>query len=271
MRTAAVVLVEYGPGPRPALDRLLADLPCPVERVRTDLPPGSALADPNEALEFSGYQEGLARVLRANNGAPDEPLIVVFANDTLAGGHPPALSRLLLGRLPQLQPAPRPRLVGLQMPLNDGIAAVTGLRGYVSTWAFALCAPRATLAAVRFYGADDVLARFDVTKLPAAYREFLQRWLAPTGFFSGWYKAQPGALLDASTRRRKELAIYLEHMLPSRLAALGFETIDVGDVLPPALKIWRRWLRQLDRLHVNRLKLQHRLPLLWQPARERAR
>jgi hypothetical protein len=268
---SALVVVEYGVGPRPALERLLAGLPCPVERVRTDLQPGSAMADPNEALEFSGYQEGLARVLRANAGAPDEPLTVVFVNDTVVGGHPPSLARLLLRRLPGLHAKGAPRLVGLRMPLNDGIAAVTGPHGYVSTWAFALCAPRATLEAVRFYGPDEVLARFDATTLPPAYRDALQRWLEPTGLFSGWYKALPGVALDDRTRQRKQLTIYLEHTLATRLAALGFETLDLGEVLPPALALWRHWLRRLDRLHVNRLKLQRRIPALWQQLTERSR
>ncbi len=261
----AIVLVEHGAHEHPVLERLLANTSCHVERVRTDLAPGQALADPNEALEFSGYQEGLARVLHAHGAAPTQPLHVVFVNDTLASGHPLSLSRRMLRWLAELPASAGPRLAGLRMPLNDAIRTLTGEQGYVSTWAFALSGTAAALGAVRFYEGDEVVARFASTlqpDLPPAYRAWQRSWLAPVDFFRGWYKACPGTELDDATRRRKELAIYLEHRLPRRVAALGFEMVDLGILLSPSQALTLRALRRLDRLHVNRLKLAHRLPQL---------
>lgn len=269
MRTSALVLVEYGPGPRPELELRLSGLDCIVERVRTDSSPGDVLTNPNEALEFSGYQEGLARIMKRYSGAPDDAMTIVFVNDTLAGGHAPALSSLLLRELPRLRHTDRPLLVGLRMPFDQFIASVTGTEGYVSTWAFALCGPRRILERVRFYEPDEVLSCFDSSSLPEAYRSFLQRWLAPTGFFSGWYKALPGVPLDPKTRRRKELAIYLEHRLPDRLSQLGFQTVDIGKMLPNWSAVWRNLLHHVDRLYVNRLKLERRIPFLLRMHKER--
>lgn len=260
-----VVLVEYGSCTHPDHDRLLTGISCRLERVRTDVTPGQMLPCPNEAFEFSGYQEGLARVLRAHGSAATQPLHVVFANDTLTTGHPRSLSSRMLRWLVQMPASTAPRLVGLRMPLNDGIRALTGKQGYVSTWAFALSGTAAALGAVRFYEGNEVYARFASTMppdLPPAYRRWQHGWLAPTGLFSGWYKACPGNALDDATLRRKELAIYLEHRLPRRLASLGFEMVDLGTLLPQPQALTLRALRLLDRLHVNRLKLVRRLPLL---------
>lgn len=263
---AALVVVEHGAAPRPALERALARLRARgtllVERVRNDVAPGVALADPNEALEFSGYQEGLARVLARLRVAPDRPLTVVFANDTLATGHPAPLARLLLDALPQLGASDAPRLSGLVMPVSPAMALVTGMRGYVSTWAFALQAPAEVLGRLRLYDPHEVVQRFalDGAALPSAYVAWMRDWLAPSHWLRGWYKACPGQRMDAVTQRRKELAIYLEHRLPRRLAALGFEMVDLGDLLSGPRAAWLALLRRGDRLHVNRLKLRHRLP-----------
>ena len=263
---AALIVVEHGAAPRPALERALARLRARgtllVERVRNDVAPGVALADPNEALEFSGYQEGLARVLARLQPAPEQPLTLVFANDTLASGHPAALARLLLDALPCLAGTHTPRLSGLVMPVSPAMALVTGMPGYVSTWAFALQAPAGVLGEVRFYGAHEVMGRFEIEDgaLPGPYLAWMREWLEPRHWLRGWYKACPGRQLDAATRRRKELAIYLEHRLPRRLAALGFEMVDLGELLSGPRAAWLALLRRADRLNVNRLKLRHRLP-----------
>ncbi|MCC7461853.1 MAG: hypothetical protein IT480_05240 [Gammaproteobacteria bacterium] len=272
MNAAVCVLVEYGSGKKPGLEARLASLRCPVERVRTDRPPGRFITEVNEALEFSGYQEGLARVLRERESMAELPLTVVFANDTLGAGHEGALARLLLGTLPSLPPAMRPRMVGLVMPVSPAIALVSGARGYVSTWAFALQAPLGTLQKVRFYDDQEVMRRFDLdgAGLPPHYLGWMRSWLAPRDWLRGWYKACPGIALDETTRRRKELSIYLEHRLPGRLAALGFEMVDLGDVLRGSRAFQLSLLRRADRLHVNRLKLRHRLPQAWQRAVQRA-
>jgi hypothetical protein len=262
---SVMVLVEYGNRKNPVLERLLANAGCRLERVRTDVAPGQVLIDPNEAFEFSGYQEGLARVLRPHGATPTRPLHVVFANDTLANGHPMSLSYHMLHWLTQSTASAVPRFVGLRMPINDGIRTLTGEQGYVSTWAFALIGTAAALGAVRFYEGNEVYTRFASTvlpELPPAYLAWQRGWLAPKGFFSGWHKAYPGIALSTATRQRKELAIYLEHRLPRRLASLGFEMVDLGTLLSPAQALCLRALRLLDRLHVNRLKLAYGLPLL---------
>jgi hypothetical protein len=262
---SVLVLVDYGNRKNPALERLLVSASCLLERVSTDVLPGQVLVDPNEAFEFSGYQEGLARVLSTHGAAPTQPLHVVFANDTLTNGHPISLSYRLLRWLTQLPASATPRFSGLRMPINDGIRALTGEQGYVSTWAFALSGTAGALRGVRFYEDNEVSARFASTllpDLPPAYLAWQHSWLAPKGLFSGWHKACPGISLDKATRHRKQLAIYLEHRLPQRLAALGFEMVDLGSLLSPVQALCLRALRLLDRLHVNRLKLAHRLPLL---------
>lgn len=266
-----IILVSYGPSHRPALDRLLAQTRRPVIRVRTDDSPGECVADLNEAFEFSGYQEGLGRILRDLPGDGDAPLFVTFVNDTLATGHPRCVAQGLLDALacrphhPSMAAAtPAPRLLGWHMPLAAALHGVSGARGYVSTWAFTLAARREDLARVRFYGPHEVDSCFDATwaGLPAPYKDWVNRWLAPTHWLRGWYKACPGRPLDDATRRRKRLSIYLEHTLALRLAPLGFEPMDAGRCVGAGQAALLRCLRGLDRINVNRLKLAHRLPHL---------
>lgn len=268
-----LVVVEHGDGPRSSLDRLLAHVQrttaCHVERVRTDRAPSQVLANPNEALEFSGYQEGLARLLvrLATDPSRDDVVSVVFTNDTLTAGHVYRLARQTLDTLLRLQPQPgRERLlVGLKMPLHTAIRAVSGPNSYVSTWAFALLARPSQLRAVRFYAATEVLSRFAATvqpALPEDYRRWVATWLEPRHFMSGWYKAVPGLPLEPTTRLRKELTIYLEHSLIPRLEASGFEALDIGDLLPSRRAVALAILRRLDKLNVNLLKLRLRVPAL---------
>lgn len=268
-----LVVVEHGNGPRSTLDRLLTQVQrataCHVERVRTDQAPGQVLPDPNEALEFSGYQEGLARLLATcpDDAARDEPVTIVFANDTLIAGHVRGLALLVLEALLRLSPqSGRERLlVGLNMPIHPAMCAVTGPYGYISTWAFALHARPSQLRSVRFYAETEVMSRFQrliQPTLPETYRLWLASWLEPKHLLRGWYKAMPGVPLDQTTRLRKELTIYLEHGLVARLAALGFNALDVAELLsgPGATEL--AVLRRLDRAHVNWLKLRLRAPAL---------
>lgn len=262
---SACVLVEYGGSRRPDVEARLRSLHCPLERVRTDRAPGRFIVEVNEALEFSGYQEGLARVLQESKPPPEHPMTVVLANDTLGAGHPAALARLLLEALPTLPHAMQPRMVGLVMRVPPSIALVSGEGGYVSTWSFALQAPAGLLERTRFYDDHEVTGRFDLdgAGVPPEYRDWMHNWLAPRHWLRGWYKASPGLPLDETTRRRKELAIYLEHRLPGRLAALGFEMVDLGELLSGPRAVQLSLLRGADRLHVNGLKLRHRLPHAW--------
>jgi hypothetical protein len=151
------------------------------------------------------------------------------------------------------------------MPLPNALREVSSQHGYVSTWAFALHATPTQLRALRFYAPGEVLAQFSHSVqpgLPAAYRAWVRRWLEPDRLWNGWYKAIPGQALDSATLQRKELAIYLEHSLLRRLDRLGFETRDVAALLPGRRALWLKMLRWFDRLNVNWLKLQRRVPAL---------
>jgi hypothetical protein len=267
-QASPIVLVMHGNQQGPALDELLAATGRPVIRVRTDAGAGRFVADPGEAYEFSGYQEGLGLALQALPAADDVPASITFVNDTLASGHPNCVARAVLAALaPPPTAGPAARVAGLRMPLNPAIASVSGPRGYLSTWAFTLTAARPVLQRVRFYGAADVRSSFGPTwtELPAPYREWVDRWLAPEHWLRGWYQACPGRPLDEATRQRKRLSIYLEHTLLPRLGELGFEPADVGQAQGGFAQWNLRLLRLIDRLHVNRLKLAHRLPQLLRP------
>jgi len=153
-------------------------------------------------------------------------------------------------------------MLGWRMPLNAAVGSLCGSDGYFSTWAFTLVARPSDLARIRFYGPLEVGDRFDAVwaGLPAAYKRWSDEWLAPTHWLRGWYKACPGRPLDDETRKRKRVSIYLEHTLALRLTALGFQTMDVSEAVGARLATRLRFLRGLDKLNVNRLKLAHRLP-----------
>ena len=271
-----LVAVEYGSNNETSLDRFLAanerKFGCKCIRVRTDILPGQILDNPNEAFEFSGYQEGLGRVLMEANeilspDASDLPINVVFFNDTLITGHVAPLSKILIEELlrQHCRPGSESAFMGLRMPLDDPTRLVTGEQAYISTWAFALSGPRSAFEGLRFYEADEVLTPFDASffsKLPLAYLEALRTWLEPTNLLRGWYKAIPGRPLSDSEKMRKMLSIYIEHTLPKRLLRHGFRTKDVT----VQLRGWRskplQWLRLLDRVYVNYLKVRYRLSAL---------
>jgi len=273
-RQAALVVVEYGQhASEPLMTRLLSELPAHaaqrIERVRTDIAPGRVLAQPNEAFEFSGYQEGLQRLLGDTTWAGDEatPKVIVFVNDTITTSHATALTSYAMSQLLTLDltRVQAPALVGLTMKAQGAILAASGGLGYASTYAFALVGTLAQLRKVRFYEPREVAARFVhevLPHLPRAYVESVGQWLEPANLLSGWHNAIPGHALSAETRLRKQLAIHLEHTMPARLQDLGFAFIDLGTLLPTAQR-WRlRLLRQVDRLYINRLKLGVRLPHL---------
>lgn len=273
-RRAALVVVEYGqsrsdPELADVLRQLSAETVQRIECVRTDVAPGQCLAAPNEAFEFSGYQEGLQRLLADPDwaGADDAPHVVVFVNDTITTSHATMLSRYVMAQLLALgeQSVEPPALVGLTMGASGAILAATGGLGYASTYAFALIGRVAQLRQVRFYESDEVASRFAqevLPQLPPDYVESVRAWLEPVHPLMGWHNAIPGRALDLATRLRKQLAIHLEHTMPQRLRRLGFAFVDLGSLLPPAQRLRLRLLRLADRIYINRLKLRVRLPLL---------
>ena len=270
----ALVVVAYGQDPADSqMAQVLRQIPgagaVRIERVRTDIAPGRCLAQPNEAFEFSGYQEGLQRVLADSRwaGPSKQPQVVVFVNDTITTSHATVLTRYAMSQLLalDLRLVKAPALVGLTMKAQGAILAASGGLGYASTYAFALVGTLEQLRRVRFYGPAEVASRFAgevLPGLPAAYVATVRAWLEPTNLLSGWHNAIPGRDLSPETRLRKQLAIHLEHTMPARLRELGFAFIDLGSVLGPGQRLRLRLLRQLDRLYINRLKLHVRLPHL---------
>ncbi len=271
---SALVVVEYGRSRSdPELARVLRQLPAEVvqhlERVRTDVSPGQCLAAPNEAFEFSGYQEGLERLLADTRWAGDDDAsrLIVFVNDTITSSHATMLSRFLMTQLLALneQRVALPALVGLTMGASGAILAATGGLGYVSTYAFALFGRVEQLRQVRFYQPDEVAHRFArevLPRLPADYVASVRGWLEPLHPLMGWHNAIPGRPLEPATRLRKQLAIHLEHTMPQRLHRLGFSFVDLGSLLTPTQRLRLRLMRLVDRLYINRLKLRVRLPQL---------
>ncbi|MBU6257354.1 MAG: hypothetical protein KGJ30_00820 [Burkholderiales bacterium] len=273
-REVALIVVEYGSGHVDAeLARLLrGPLASPgrrVEHVRTDIAPSRCLATPNEAYEFSGYQEGLMRLL-ADSKWTEDPLtsrVVIFVNDTIATSHARPLSSFVLDRLSQLDMTrvATPALVGLSTRLSGPVGSATGGMGYASTYAFALIGTVEDLRRVRFYGPDEVAARFAERVLPRLapdYVETVRTWLEPVHPLMGWHNAVPGRELDPLTRSRKQLAIYLEHTMPRRLREVGFEFSDLGQLLTPPQRLRLAALRHVDRMAINMLKLRTRLPTM---------
>ncbi|MDE2367974.1 MAG: hypothetical protein KGN16_03300 [Burkholderiales bacterium] len=270
----ALVVVEYGHSRTDAeLARLLRGRlvsACQrVERVRTDITPGRCLATPNEAFEFSGYQEGLLRLLAdpAWTTEPSTPKTVIFVNDTIATSHARTLSSFVVGKLSTLDSGRfgAPALVGLSTRLRGPIASASEGMGYASTYAFALVGSVEDLRRVRFYGADEVSSRFaDVVlpTLPPDYVESVRAWLEPVHPLMGWHNAVPGRELDPLTLSRKQLAIYLEHTMPRRLREVGFQFIDLGQLLTPPQRLRLAVLRRIDRMVINMLKLRTRLPTM---------
>ncbi len=240
-----------------------------LERVRTDIAPSQCLTAPNEAFEFSGYQEGLQRLLTDSDWAGDDSAarLIVFVNDTITTSHATMLSRFLMTQLLALdeQRVASPALVGLAMGASGAILAATGGLGYASTYAFALLGQVEQLRQVRFYEPNEVVHRFAqelLPNLPADYVASVRGWLEPQHPLMGWHNAIPGCPLDPATRLRKQLAIHLEHTMPQRLRRLGFAFVDLGALLPPTQRLRLRLLRLVDRLYINRLKLRVRLPQL---------
>jgi len=268
---AFLIVVQHGDAASTALQRMLVQLQrrCDFSlvHVRTDSKPGFALPDPNVAVEFSGYQDGLARALAAMAPDRDEPMTLVFTNDTAAYSHVRRLALQVLEALVTLPAAlGQDRVVaGLAMPADPALRQVTQSDLYLSTWAFALRARPSILRGIRLFDEHETLASFAAEVLPSLtpqYLTWMRQWLEPVHSLKGWYKAIPGVPLDDVTRERKRVAIYLEHRLIARMAQQGFVAIDVGSLLRPQQAAVLRHLRLADRARVNWLKLRLRLPAM---------
>ncbi len=239
------------------------------ETVWTDRSPGQFIDNPNECFEFSGYQEGLARVLQCirskGNLCKNSNHSILFANDTMFTGHSSLLVGFLFKRFLNMgmqKMYSEPKLTGLSGGDSRLYTNTTLPSGYISTWLFMLEGTYDQLSEVRFYDAEVIMENFidkKFSKLPISYRQSVDEWLQHTNFFRGWYQSVPGHKLQASTLDRKRFTIYLEHSLPVRLRQSGFVMYDIsrgGGALNNALLIL---LRFTDRCYVNFIKLRFRL------------
>lgn len=268
-----IVAVQYGVENNKVFNEFIASKQkksgCKCICIRTDVFPGRILDNPNEAFEFSGYQEGLAIVLEEVNldqgYMPNDILInIVFINDTVLTGHLSVLSNVLIDQLltREFVANHSPSFLGLAMPANEPISSIAGQQEYISTWAFSLLGNKSILNKLQFYEVDEISASFAkiiVPRLPLVYLEYINNWLEPKNMFSGWYKAIPNIQLAANIKSRKMLTIYLEHTLPKRLVKLGFCSKDI--ILESTIinSLLLMILRKLDRLYVNCLKFKYRL------------
>ncbi len=266
-----LVVVEFGAVLRDVdhrrLQRLAQDTGATLLPMRTDRVPEPGQLEPNRAFEFSGFQDGLQTALALTEGASEADVLrLVLVNDTVfrahLSGYGSALLRALLAvRPPELQGGV---CVGITGPVPGGLSADgRAIRRYVSTWAFAVCAPRAALQNLRFFEAEitrEAFASAVWPGLPAGYRASIDSWLEPLHYLKGWYQAIPGRVLDAATRWRKRHSIYLEHTLALRTERAGIALLDIGatESSPAARAGWATW-KLADRLYVNGKKLQYRV------------
>jgi len=261
-----LVVVEFGAAFRDSeLLRLraLADKAgAKVVHVRTDRRPGLSLPEPNCAFEFSGFQDGLHAALDQTDGkAETEGLRIVFVNDTVFRAHLPGYGSALVTALLALRAPPaRGVCVGIVGPVPEALTlGGKRLTRYISTWAFAVCAPRAELRQLRFFDDGSTQENFAAAvwpSLPASYRASVDLWLEPVHYLKGWYQAIPGRPLDEATRQRKRYSIYLEHTLALRAERAGLALVDIGAAATSggANGTWAA-LKLSDRIYGNVKKL----------------
>lgn len=223
-------------------------------------------------MEFSGYQEGLMRILREydsmcdGRGGGSIKLRLVFINDTAFSSHFYPLSVFLIKLL-------------LNFKIYENQNIMVGLKSYdrkcgllndknfyyITTWAFSIQADIKILKCIKFYDNHETFSDFDSKILPGladTYVNEVTSWLQPRGFLNGWYKAIPGIPLHELTLRRKRLAIYLEHMLIVRLASTGVHTIDIFNLISSCQYLTLKILKFIDRIYLNFSKINFRLRFL---------
>ncbi len=239
-----------------------------VETVWTDYSPGQFINNPNECFEFSGYQEGLARVLHSikndNIYQNKNYHTIIFANDTIFSGHTNFLVIYILNRfllLKRNQIFSGPKLTGLVMSNSTINFSIAPPSGYVSTWLFMLEGTHEQLSTIKFYDPLLVMSNFITDKyhdLPLLYKQSVDDWLQPSHFLRGWYQAVPGRDLPTSVLERKRFSIYLEHSLPNRVMTAGFDVFDLSQRVDFFNRILLKFFRFIDRCYVNLIKLRLR-------------
>lgn len=237
-----------------------------VHVIRTDLPTARFVSDINEAFEFSGYQDGLERIkhkLRnSNDFKAKDSVTIIFLNDTAFNSHYTPLTNFLVETIFSLSiNSGLTRLIGLETPCNKTIQEVSKTQNFLSTWIFAIQCPIDKLNNISFYDSPNSFADFILiyrSKLPFKYKKLIEDWLMPTSLIKGWYKSIPGISPSQNELNRKYFTIYLEHLMPLRFRLAGFDVESVSQNLNFINKIRLIYLRLVDRVYVNLLKITFR-------------
>jgi len=260
-----LILVRFDTRLRGSLPESILQKFDSIEEVWTSDNRGQTLENLNECFEFSGYQEGINRFVNLNKGdavgyKDTNHHALIFANDTIFSGHHSGMRDFMIESLVNLatQKSNTFSVTGLGMPLSNELQTLTGLQSYFSSWLFMIEGSLEQLERVRFYPQGlqlDLFAAKIEPRLPSPYRHAIEDWLHPKSLTGGWYKASFRNKLPPNVIQRKRFTIYLELMLPQYLQSQGLACICISERINKTSQLFLKWLRLLDRVHVNLLKL----------------
>lgn len=224
----------------------------------------------NELAEFSGWQEGLARL--SETGQEDA---VIFINDTVASHRRFSMFRRW-AFVREAWCADRRCIVGFtDHTKNDiGDLSIAGLvlQGWVSTYCFMLGADALSRLRYRLWepevvdrcvrgGIDE--ATFFTDELSADLQRQLRRWL----FEGGWYRSEPLTSANTAMFTQKARTICAEMLLSARCWALGCGRHDPFERHPLAYQLDDRTEQWARRLRLSRGEwARHPLPWARSPA-----
>lgn len=271
--TIYAVIVQYGDKLNRDILRLSRLLQkyhnCTTFIIRTDINQAHRyLKNTNEAMEFSGYQEGLLTVLShcAEASIPNnDSASIIFINDTIITGHTTYYWRLLIRIIVQYaikNKNTKNIFTGITSPLPESFRTHYGSHSYISTWLFAIKADISALKDFKFYNESEKFSNFEThtsSKLPKSYFQAILKWIEPNHWLKGWYKATPGIPLPPTEKRRKIMSIYLEHQLPIKLNKFNIKTVDIRLHLSAWLKLLTLILINIDRIYINAIKIKYRI------------
>jgi hypothetical protein len=187
----------------------------------------AVVAGSNADLDFSGYQEGLKRLVETQPDAAGRP--VLFVNDSLFTKHAgAAIAQRVLDLHRLLEQLRVPAIAGKRDPYRSIVSRNpwSGHPGYVSTFCFLLNAralpmlETLPLDAARD-GLDPSLPIDDdawATGLPALMREFIRAHLTYVGSPFSWPRSAPA---ERGLIARKARCVYFEHRLSGALGVDG--------------------------------------------------
>jgi hypothetical protein len=224
--------------------------------------------------EFSGYQEGVRRLIQKLASSKADVLEItesrlpflriMFINDTVINGHLNQLVKFVITQACGLLPdGSKKTVTGIVSKFQPARHSFGTDGSYLSTWFLTLIVETQDLSKIRFYPDDFKNVNFLAiwTDLPKEYTEKVDLWLQPENFFRGWYKSSPAFKLNPQTLNRKRLTIFLEHSQISRFKNADFECMHLSILLPWFSRNILFLLLNLDRLYVNWLKVRIRIAM----------